>query len=156
MFIGCGFGAFNVGHFAGGRASFAQPVAFGLALTTASYLFRPISGAHFNPAVTVALAVADRFPVNDLVPYMLAQIAGSIAAAVLLFYLADFQPAREIVESSFAANGYEAHSPAHFRLSAALVIEMLGTFAFVTGHMAAFARRSPGARRALPRRRSSA
>ncbi|HEX3635845.1 MAG TPA: aquaporin Z [Paraburkholderia sp.] len=131
VFIGCGSIVLNTGAAQQGYGVLEVSLAFGLALVTASYAFGAISGAHFNPAVTIGFTVAQRFPVRDLLPYMAAQILGAIAAAALLAYVASGRPSFELGASEFAANGFGDHSPADYQLHSALVVELALSFAFV-------------------------
>src|SRR5262244_354366 len=78
-------------------------LAFGLTVLTAAYALGPISGGHFNPAVTFGLWAGGRFPARSIVPYVIVQVAGSIAAAGVLYLIASGKPGWEI--GDFAANG---------------------------------------------------
>jgi aquaporin Z len=106
--------------------------AFGLSVLTMAYAVGGISGGHFNPAVTVGVAVAGRFEWRNVPPYIAAQVIGGIAAALVLYLIAsgkaDFAGA-----GGFAANGYGAHSPGGYSLGAALLTEivMTGFFLFI-------------------------
>lgn len=131
VFVGCGSIVLNIGTVQQGYGVLEVSLAFGLALATASYTFGSVSGAHFNPAVTVGYAVAQRFPVRDLLPYLAAQILGAIAAAVLLAYVASGRPGFALSTSEFAANGFGDHSPADYQLNSALIIELALSFGFV-------------------------
>lgn len=131
VLIGCGSAVLNTGALQQGYGLIEVPLAFGLALITASYAIGSISGAHFNPAVTIGFTVAQRFPVRDLLPYIAAQILGAIAAAALLAYVASGRPNFELGASEFAANGFGEHSPGDYQLHAALVVELALSFAFV-------------------------
>jgi aquaporin Z len=105
-------------------------LAFGLTVLTGAYAFGGISGGHFNPAVSVGLMVAGRFPSKDLLPYVAAQLFGAVIAAGALYVVAsgkaDFSTA-----GGFASNGYGEHSPGGYSLTAALVIEVVLTFMFL-------------------------
>jgi aquaporin Z len=105
-------------------------LAFGLTVLTMAYSIGHISGCHLNPAVSAGLCVAGRFPVKELVPYWIAQVAGAIVAAAALYVIASGQPGFSL-SGGFAANGYGDHSPGHFNLLAALVIEVVLTFGFL-------------------------
>ncbi|MEI6000241.1 aquaporin [Paraburkholderia bengalensis] len=133
VFVGCGTTVLDTG--AQGNCVLAIPLAFGLALATATYVLRRFSGAHFNPAVTVALVTAQRFPVRDLAPYIAAQILGAVAGAALLAFVASGRPGFELAASEFGANGYGDHSPADYRLHSALTVEVTMTFAFVMARL---------------------
>lgn len=131
VFVGCGSTVLDTSMIVQGFGGLEVSLAFGLAFATAGYASGGISGAHFNPAVTVGLTVAQRFPVRDLLPYIAAQIAGAIAAAALLAYVASGRPGFDLGASEFAANGFGAHSPADYQLHSALVVEFVLSFAFV-------------------------
>lgn len=131
VFVGCGSTVLDTGLVLPGYGGLEVSLAFGLAFATASYAFGGLSGAHFNPAVTVGFAVAQRFPVRDLLPYIAAQTVGAVAAAALLVYVASGRPGFDLNASEFAANGFGAHSPADYQLHSALVIEFMLSFAFV-------------------------
>src|SRR5687767_12594485 len=89
-------------------------LAFGLSVLTMAYAIGHISGCHLNPAVTIGLVVARRHPLREAVPYVLAQLAGAIAASAVLYLIASGKPGWEI--GAFAANGYGAHSPGGYNL----------------------------------------
>jgi aquaporin Z len=115
--------------------------AFGLSVLTMAYAIGHISGCHLNPAVTVGLCVARRFPGRDVFPYVIAQVLGAIAAAFILFFIASGKPGFEL--SGFAANGYGTHSPEHYSLAAGFVAETVLTFFFVLIIIGATDRRAP-------------
>lgn len=104
--------------------------AFGLTVLTGAYSLGPISGAHFNPAVSVGLWAGGRFPAKHLGPYIVVQVAGAIVAAGVLYLIASGQAGFD-VRAGFAANGYGDHSPGKFSLMSALVTELVMTFMFV-------------------------
>jgi aquaporin Z len=131
VFVGCGSIVLNVDAGQQTLGVLEMSLAFGLALATASYTIGGISGAHFNPAVTVGFTVAQRFPVRDLLPYIAAQIVGAIVASALLIYVASGRPGFDMGASEFAANGFGDHSPADYQLHSALVIEFVLSFVFV-------------------------
>ncbi|ASQ03484.1 aquaporin Z [Sinorhizobium meliloti WSM1022] len=103
--------------------------AFGLTVLTMAYAVGGISGGHFNPAVSVGLAVAGRMPPASLVGYILAQVAGAIAAAAVLYVIASGKADFQL--GGFAANGYGEHSPGGYSLTAALVTEIVMTAFFL-------------------------
>ncbi|AEG53872.1 aquaporin Z [Sinorhizobium meliloti] len=103
--------------------------AFGLTVLTMAYAVGGISGGHFNPAVSVGLAVAGRMPPASLVGYILAQVAGAIAAAAVLYVIASGKADFQL--GGFAANGYGEHSPGGYSLTAALVTEVVMTAFFL-------------------------
>jgi aquaporin Z len=104
-------------------------LAFGLTVLTMAYAVGPISGGHFNPAVTLGLTVAGRFPSRQLLGYIAAQVLGAIAAASVLYVVACGKAAFE--PGAFASNGYGANSPGGYALGAALLIEIVLTAGFL-------------------------
>src|SRR6476469_7850193 len=105
-------------------------LAFGLTVLTMAYAVGPISGGHFNPAVSCGLWAAGRFPSNQLLSYILAQVAGAIAGAAILFVIASGKAGFDLV-SGFAANGYGDHSTGKYSLASSLVTEVTMTFGFL-------------------------
>lgn len=103
--------------------------AFGLTVLTMVYAVGPISGGHFNPAVTIGLWAGDRVPASFVVPYVVVQVIGAIAAAAVLYVIASGHP--EFKLGGFASNGYGDLSPGHYTLLACLVTEVLLTFFFL-------------------------
>src|SRR5262245_61174283 len=120
-------------------------LAFGLTVLTGAYALGPISGGHFNPAVTLGLWAGGRFRGRDIVPYVLAQVAGAITGAGVLYVVASGKPGFEI--GRFAANGYGEHSPGGYSLGAAVVCELVMTFMFLVVILGATHRRRSEARR---------
>lgn len=104
-------------------------IAFGLTVLTMVYALGHISGAHFNPAVSVGLWVGGRFDKKELLPYIVAQVLGGIAGAGILYLIASGKAGFEI--GNFAANGYGEHSPDGYNMLAALVSEIVMTFMFL-------------------------
>ena len=107
-------------------------LAFGLTVLTMAFAIGHISGCHLNPAVTLGLWAGGRFPVSGVVPYIVAQVLGGIAAGAVLYVIASGQAGFD-VSAGFASNGYGEHSPGGYSLLAALVCEvvMTGFFLFV-------------------------
>src|SRR5687768_4390856 len=97
-------------------------LAFGLTVLTMAYTIGHISGCHLNPAVSVGLWAGGRFPANQLLPYIVAQVLGGVAAGGVLFVIASGQPGFD-VSAGFASNGYGIHSPGGYSLMSALVTE---------------------------------
>ncbi len=128
---GCGSAVLAAGFPELGIGFLGVALAFGLTVLTMAFAIGHISGCHLNPAVTVGLFVGGRFPAKDIVPYIIAQLAGAIIAAFVLSVIASGQPGFDLVESGFAANGYGEHSPGGYSLSAALVCELVMTFMFL-------------------------
>jgi aquaporin Z len=117
-------------------------LAFGLTLLTMVYAIGHISGCHLNPAVSVGLAVAKRFPAAELLPYIGAQVAGAILASSVLFVIASGKPGFDL-SGGFAANGYDAHSLGGYSFVACLVAEVVLTFMFLVIVLGATDRRAP-------------
>jgi aquaporin Z len=105
-------------------------LAFGLTVLTMAYAVGHISGGHFNPAVTVGLFAGGRIPAGELLPYILAQLAGAIAAALVLYVIASGKPGFDLA-AGFAANGYGEHSPGGYSIVAGFVIELVLTAGFL-------------------------
>jgi aquaporin Z len=105
-------------------------LAFGLTVLTGAYALGPISGGHFNPAVSVGLWAGGRFPASQLAPYVIAQVGGAIVGAAILYLIASGK-ADFSLAGGFAANGYGEHSPGKYTLSASLVTEVVMTFMFL-------------------------
>ena len=105
-------------------------LAFGLTVVTMAYAVGHISGAHFNPAITIGLWAGGRFPGGKVPIYIVAQVIGAICASAVLYVIASGK-AGFTLSDGFAANGYGAHSPAGYSLTAAIVIEILLTLVFV-------------------------
>ncbi|MCL2345662.1 MAG: aquaporin Z [Desulfobulbus sp.] len=116
-------------------------LAFGLTVLTMAYAVGGISGGHFNPAVSLGLAVAGRFSWSELVPYWIAQVLGGIVAAAVLYLVVTGKSG--FVITNFAANGYGDLSPEHYGLLAAAVIEIVLTAFFLIVILGATARTAP-------------
>jgi aquaporin Z len=118
-------------------------LAFGLTVLTMAYAIGHVSGCHLNPAVSVGLVAGGRFPAGELLPYVIAQVAGAIVAAFVLSVIANGKPGFDLVASGFAANGYADHSPGNYTLVAAFVAEVVMTFMFLMIILGATDRRAP-------------
>jgi aquaporin Z len=105
-------------------------LAFGLTVLTGAYAFGPISGGHFNPAVSTGLAVAGRFSWGELVPYVIAQVVGAIAGAGILYLIASGKAGFSLA-GGFASNGFGEHSPGGYSMASALLIEVVLTAIFL-------------------------
>jgi len=105
-------------------------LAFGLTVVTGAYAFGHVSGAHFNPAISVGLWLGGRFPAAKVIPYIIVQAAGAIVAAAVIYVVASGLDAFSL-DAGFASNGYGDHSPAGYSLAAGIVIELVLTFVFV-------------------------
>ena len=129
-FAGCGSAVIAAGFPQIGIGLLGVALAFGLTVLTMAYAIGHISGCHLNPAVTVGLAAGGRFPVGEIVPYIVAQVVGAVAAAAVLYLVASGAPDFDLAKG-FAANGYAEHSPGHYGLLSALVTEVLMTMMFL-------------------------
>ncbi len=105
-------------------------LAFGLTVLTMAYAIGHISGCHLNPAVTLGLTAAGRFPKNQVLPYIVAQIIGAILAAGTLYLIATGKAGFDL-SAGFASNGYGALSPNQYGVGAAFICETVMTFMFL-------------------------
>ncbi len=124
-------------------------LAFGLTLLTMAFAIGHISGCHINPAVSVGLWLGGRFPATELGPYIVAQVAGGIAGAAVLYVIASGQAGFDVT-AGFASNGYAEHSPGGYGLTAALVTEIVMTFMFLIIILGATDKRAPQGFAAIP------
>jgi len=116
-------------------------LAFGLTVLTMAYAIGHVSGCHLNPAVSVGLVVGKRFPASDRWAYVLAQVAGAIAGAAVLYVIASGKAGFNL--GGFASNGYAEHSPGGYSLVACLVAEIVLTFMFLMIILGTTDRRAP-------------
>lgn len=117
-------------------------LAFGLTVLTMAYAIGHVSGCHLNPAVSVGLWAGGRFPANKLLPYIVAQVLGAIAAAGVLYVIASGASGFS-VSGGFASNGYAEHSPGGYSMVAALVTEVVMTMFFLIVILGATDKRAP-------------
>jgi aquaporin Z len=117
-------------------------LAFGLTVLTMAYAVGPISGGHFNPAVTLGLWAGKRIPASWIIPYIVAQVLGAVAAAAVLYIIASGKP--DFAVGGFASNGYGELSPGHYSLIACLATEVVCTFFFLLIIMGSTSPRAPG------------
>lgn len=117
-------------------------LAFGLTVLTMAYAIGHISGCHLNPAVSLGLWSSGRFSTMELLPYILAQVAGGIAGAGILYLIASGQAGFDVT-SGFASNGYGEHSPGGYTMTAALITEVVMTFVFLMIILGATDKRAP-------------
>jgi aquaporin Z len=127
---GCGSAVLAAGVPDVGIGYAGVALAFGLTVLTGAYAFGHISGGHFNPAVTVGLWSAGRFPAANVLPYVVVQVVGGIVAAGVLYLIATGTPGFDM-SAGFASNGYGDHSPQHFSMAAGAVSEFVLTFMFL-------------------------
>ena len=116
--------------------------AFGLTVLTMAYAIGHVSGCHLNPAVSVGLCVARRFPASNLLPYIIAQVIGAVVGAVVLYLIASGKAGFDL-SGGLASNGYGAHSPGGYSLAAGLVAELVLTFMFLLIILGATDARAP-------------
>lgn len=140
VFGGCGSALLAAAFPEVGIGLAGVSLAFGLTVVTIAYSLGSISGAHLNPAVTIGLWAGGRFGAREILPYVISQIAGGIAAAVLLYVIVTGNGS-EI--GSFAANGYAELSPGGYSLTAALAMEIVMTFMFLLIILGATDNRAP-------------
>jgi aquaporin Z len=117
-------------------------LAFGLSVLTMAYAIGHISGCHLNPAVSVGLWAGGRFPGNQLLPYIVAQVVGAVVAGGVLYLIASGKAGFD-VSAGFASNGYGAHSPGGYSLLAALITEVVMTMMFLLIILGATDQRAP-------------
>jgi aquaporin Z len=141
VFGGCGSAVLAAGFPDLGIGFAGVSLAFGLTVLAMIYAVGNVSGGHFNPAVTLGLAIANRFEWSDLVPYWVAQVIGGFAAAGVLYLVASGQPGW--TPGGFASNGFGPNSPGGFNLLSALVIEVVLTAIFIIVILGATQRGAP-------------
>ena len=117
-------------------------LAFGLTVLTMAYAIGHISGCHLNPAVSIGLCAGGRFPSSQLLPYIIAQVVGAVAAGGVLYLIASGKPGFDL-SGGFASNGFGEHSPGKYSMTAALVTEIVMTAMFVVIILGATDKRAP-------------
>lgn len=117
-------------------------LAFGLTVLTMAFAIGHVSGCHLNPAVSIGLCAAGRFPAGKLVPYIVAQVLGAVAAGGVLYVIASGAPGFDVAKG-FASNGYGAHSPGGYTMVAALVTEVVMTAFFLIVILGSTDKRAP-------------
>ena len=129
-FAGCGSAVLAATFPEVGIGFLGVSLAFGLTVITMAYAIGHVSGCHLNPAVTIGLCAGGRFPANQILPYIIAQVAGGIIAAALLYVIASGSPEFSLA-GGFASNGYAEHSPGGYNMVAAFAMELVMTAAFL-------------------------
>jgi len=142
VFGGCGSAVIAAAFPNVGIGLLGVALAFGLTVLTMAYAIGHISGCHLNPAVSIGLAVGKRFPASELLAYIVAQVAGGIIAAGVLYVIASGKAGFDL-SGGFAANGYGAHSPGLYSLPSCLVAEVVLTFMFLMIILGSTDRRAP-------------
>jgi|SRR5215204_2133961 aquaporin Z len=143
VFGGCGSAVLAAAFPGVGIGLLGVSFAFGLTVLTMAYAIGHISGCHLNPAVSLGAWAGDRFPTADLGPYIVAQVAGAVVGAGVLYVIASGKEGVDLVQGGFAANGYGAHSPGGYSLMAGLVAEVFLTYMFLLIILGATDRRVP-------------
>jgi aquaporin Z len=128
---GCGSAVLATAYPTLGIGFAGVSLAFGLTVLTGAYALGHISGGHFNPAVSFGLWAGKRFPANELLPYIVAQVLGAIAAAGILLLIAGGKEGFDLAASGLASNGYADHSPGKYTILAAFITEVVLTFFFL-------------------------
>lgn len=131
VFGGCGSAVLAAAFPELGIGFSGVALAFGLTVLTMAYAVGHISGGHFNPAVTLGLWAGGRFPTKEIIGYIVAQIIGGIIAAAVLYFIASGKAGFDAAASGFAANGYGEHSPGHYSMLSAVIIEIVLTCLFL-------------------------
>ena len=140
---GCGSAVLAAGYPELGIGFVGVALAFGLTVLTMAFAIGHISGCHLNPAVSLGLWSGGRFPTNELIPYIIAQVIGGIAGAAVLYLIASGKMGFDAAASGFASNGYGAHSPDGYSMVAALTAEITLTFMFLIIILGATDKRAP-------------
>ncbi|CAM3998581.1 aquaporin Z [Xenorhabdus thuongxuanensis] len=131
VFGGCGSAVLAAAFPQLGIGFVGVSLAFGLTVVTMAYAVGHISGGHFNPAVTLGLFAGGRISAKDVIPYIIAQVIGGIAATAILYLIASGKSGFDATASGFASNGYGEHSPGGFSLRAAIIVELVLTGFFL-------------------------
>jgi aquaporin Z len=146
---GCGSAVLAAAFPGVGIGLLGVSLAFGLTVLTMAYAIGHISGCHLNPAVSIGLWAGGRFPASQLLPYIVAQVLGGIAAGGVLYLIASGKAGFDVA-GGLASNGYGAHSPGGYSLRAALVTEVVMTMMFLVVILGATDRRAPAGFAPLP------
>ena len=149
VFGGCGSAVLGVGFPIAGIGIADVSYAFGLTVMTMAYAIGHISGCHLNPAVTLGLVVARRFPAKDLPAYVGAQLVGALAGSAVLYGIASGSQTFQL-SAGFAANGFAEHSPGGYSLGACFLAEAVLTFFFVFVILGATDKRAPAGFAPIP------
>ena len=142
VFGGCGSAVLAAAFPGVGIGLLGVSFAFGLTVLTMAYAIGHVSGCHLNPAVSVGLVAGGRFKATELVPYIMAQVAGGIAGAGMLYLIASGKADFKLADG-FASNGYGEHSPGGYSLMAGFVAEFVLTFMFLLIILGATDKRAP-------------
>ncbi|HCI6751215.1 TPA: aquaporin Z [Klebsiella quasipneumoniae subsp. quasipneumoniae] len=143
VFGGCGSAVLAAAFPQLGIGFAGVALAFGLTVLTMAYAVGHISGGHFNPAVTLGLWAGGRISFSDVIPYIIAQVIGGIAAAGVLYLIASGKAGFEVTVGGFASNGFGEHSPGGYSLQAAVIAELVLTAFFLIVIHGATDKRAP-------------
>lgn len=143
VFGGCGSAVLAAAFPELGIGFVGVAIAFGLTVLTMAYAVGHISGGHFNPAVSIGLWVGGRFEAQLLLPYIIAQLVGGLAAGAVLYAIASGKAGFDVMGGGFASNGYGAHSPGNYSLLACALIEVVLTAVFLIVIHGATDKRAP-------------
>ncbi|MCO4763044.1 MAG: aquaporin Z [Myxococcales bacterium] len=141
VFGGCGSAVLAAAFPELGIGFVGVALAFGLTVLTMAYAIGHVSGCHLNPAVSIGLLVGKRFPANELLPYVIAQLLGAVAGAGVLYLIASGKA--DFTAGGFASNGFGAHSPGGYSMVSALTAEIVLTFMFLLIILGATDKRAP-------------
>lgn len=140
---GCGAVVLATGYGSDGLGFVGVSLAFGLTVVTMAYALGHVSGCHLNPAVTVGICAAGRFPARNVPPYVAAQVGGAILATIMLLMIASGSPTYDLAEMGLAQNGYGMSSPGHYSTAACFIVELVMTGGFLMVILGATDKRAP-------------
>lgn len=143
VFGGCGSAVLAAAFPQLGIGFAGVALAFGLTVLTMAFAVGHISGGHFNPAVTLGLWAGGRISFKDVIPYIIAQVIGGIAAGGVLYLIASGKSGFDVTASGFASNGFGEHSPGGYSLQSAVIIELVMTAFFLIVIHGATDKRAP-------------
>src|SRR5271157_1719504 len=141
VFGGCGSAVLAAAFPQLGIGFAGVALAFGLTVMTMAFAIGHISGCHLNPAITIGLAVAKRFPWNNVLAYIAVQVLGAMVASGVLYAIASGKPG--FIAGGFASNGYGEHSPGLYNMESAILAECVLTFMFLMIILGATDKRAP-------------
>ncbi|MFZ6686780.1 aquaporin Z [Undibacterium sp. SXout11W] len=139
---GCGSAVLAAGFPGLGIGFVGVSLAFGLTVLTMAYAIGHISGCHLNPAVSVGLWVGGRFPAKQVIPYIVAQVIGGLAAGGVLYLIASGKAGFDVA-GGFASNGFGEHSPGQYTMVAGFICEVVMTMMFLFIILGATDKRAP-------------
>ncbi len=142
VFGGCGSAVLSAAFPEVGIGLLGVSLAFGLTVLTMAYAIGHISGCHLNPAVSIGLWAGGRFPANQLLPYIVAQVIGGVLAGGVLYLIASGKAGFDLA-GGFASNGYGAHSPGGYSMLSALITEVVLTMMFLLVILGSTDQRAP-------------